>query len=361
VLLTDREAEHLPGCNLSIRRRALEAIGGFDPAFRTAGDDVDVCWRLRERGGSLGFHASALVWPHRRGTLRAYWRQQRGYGRAEGLLEAKWPEKYNAFGRLAWGGRVYAAPRLGRYRIYHGVWGTAPFQSLYGPGRPSLSAFALMPEWLLASAALAGLALLGLSWPPLLLAGPLAAALAAASCACARLRGRVESGLTPWRRRRLFEPRQRGPRRLALWAERGREPRERMLALEARLRETGGAVLRGGAFARFDLEVRAGVLGAARLLMAVEEHAGGQQLVRLRRWARPSGLALGLALGAGALAAGAVLAQAWVAAAVLGASAAAALWRIASECASAQAAAARAIDAWAEVSALLPLGGGDAR
>ncbi len=54
VLVTDREAEHIPGCNMAFRTAYLEAVGGFDPRFRTAGDDVDVCWRLhrlRQGGG----------------------------------------------------------------------------------------------------------------------------------------------------------------------------------------------------------------------------------------------------------------------------------------------------------------------
>ena len=50
VLLTDTEAEHIPGCNMAFLRSALEAVGGFDVQFRVAGDDVDICWRLQERG-----------------------------------------------------------------------------------------------------------------------------------------------------------------------------------------------------------------------------------------------------------------------------------------------------------------------
>src|SRR6266545_4309085 len=91
VLLSDSEAEHIPGCNAAFRKDSLEAIGGFDPRFRVAGDDVDVCWRLQERGWTLGFSPSAVVWHHRRNSVRAYWRQQRGYGEAEALLERKWP------------------------------------------------------------------------------------------------------------------------------------------------------------------------------------------------------------------------------------------------------------------------------
>src|SRR5262249_32970883 len=46
VLLSDDVAEHVPGCNLAFRKSALEAVGGFDPQFRVAGDDVDICWRI---------------------------------------------------------------------------------------------------------------------------------------------------------------------------------------------------------------------------------------------------------------------------------------------------------------------------
>src|SRR5207344_3247708 len=107
VLVSDTEAEHIPGCNMAFRRAALEAVGGFDPNFRIAGDDVDVCWRLQERGWTLGFSPAAMVWHHRRNSVRTYWKQQRGYGKAEALLERKWPQKYNSVGHLSWGGRIY--------------------------------------------------------------------------------------------------------------------------------------------------------------------------------------------------------------------------------------------------------------
>ncbi len=81
VLLSDREAEHIPGCNMAFRKWALQAIGGFDPQFRTAGDDVDVCWRLLEKGWTIGFNAAAMVWHHRRDSVITYWKQQVGYGR----------------------------------------------------------------------------------------------------------------------------------------------------------------------------------------------------------------------------------------------------------------------------------------
>ncbi len=37
VLVSDTEAEHIPGCNFSIRKDVLEELGGFDPQFRATG------------------------------------------------------------------------------------------------------------------------------------------------------------------------------------------------------------------------------------------------------------------------------------------------------------------------------------
>ncbi|MFM8230380.1 MAG: glycosyltransferase family 2 protein, partial [Chthoniobacterales bacterium] len=47
VLLTDVVAEHIPGCNMAFHRWAFDSVGGFDPDYRKAGDDVDFCWRLQ--------------------------------------------------------------------------------------------------------------------------------------------------------------------------------------------------------------------------------------------------------------------------------------------------------------------------
>src|SRR5438445_808152 len=152
VLVTDREAEHIPGCNMAFRTAFLEAVGGFDSRFRSAGDDVDVCWRLQDRGWTLGFHPAAVVWHHRRNSVRTYWRQQIGYGRAEAMLERKWPEKYNDVGHVTWTGRLYGKGQvqLGwRSRIYHGVWGSAPYQLLYRATPNGLWSLLAMPEWYL--------------------------------------------------------------------------------------------------------------------------------------------------------------------------------------------------------------------
>ncbi len=331
VLLTDRTAEHLPGCNMAFRRSCLEAIGGFDGTFRIAGDDVDLCWRLEARGWKLGFHPGAMVWHHRRGTVRTYWRQQMNYGRAEAMLERKWPEKYNVVGHLTWNGRLYGKGfrhffRFSQRRIYHGSWGSALFQSVYSVVPGTLANILMLPEWYLFIAVFVLVLPLGILYEPLRFALALLAMVvippAAQACLsgyqahfrdahrqafrrqrlaamtawlhfiqpAARLAGRLRQGLTPWR--------QRGPKRLVipwtktiqLWSQKKwRGPEDRLKALDLAMREIGAVVVHGGDFDTWDLEARGGLLGCARAQMVIEEHGEKvkgevRQLVRLRVW-----------------------------------------------------------------------------
>jgi O-antigen biosynthesis protein len=146
VLLDDRIAEHVPGCNMAFRRDALVAIGGFNPVFLRAGDDVDVCWRLQARGWKIGFASAALVWHHHRASIQAYWRQQVGYGEGETWLMAHHPDKF-LDGRMLWRGRIYSPlpfiRSLSGTRVNAGVWGTAPFPSVY---RTDVHPFAFLPH-----------------------------------------------------------------------------------------------------------------------------------------------------------------------------------------------------------------------
>jgi glycosyltransferase involved in cell wall biosynthesis len=72
-------------CNLGVRREVIDAIGGFQPAFRS-GSDVDFAWRAQEAGFLLEFSPGAVV--HRRVPDRpfAWWRRNLRYGRYEPLL-----------------------------------------------------------------------------------------------------------------------------------------------------------------------------------------------------------------------------------------------------------------------------------
>lgn len=135
VMLDDVEAEHLPGCNLAVRKSAFMEIGGFDPVFHTAGDDVDFCWRLRDAGHRLAFVPGAFVWHRRRPSIRAFLKQQIGYGRAERILLGKHPHRFSANGGAIWHGFVYGGGPLRAGSgsvIYHGLMGTAGYQAVVG-------------------------------------------------------------------------------------------------------------------------------------------------------------------------------------------------------------------------------------
>ena len=332
VLLSDVVAEHIPGCNMAFRKSCLQAIGGFDPQFRVAGDDVDVCWRLQKQGWTIGFSPAAVVWHHRRNSVRTYLRQQCGYGKAEALLERKWPEKYNAAGHLTWSGRVYnnGVSYLGwrATRIYHGTWGMAPFQSLYERAPNWIQALPMMPEWFLIILALGVLEILALFWKPLHWTAPfliLAVAAPLINCAyiaakvrfhpppasrlgglklrllvaalhwlqpLARLRGRIRHGLTIWRRRVITGYAFPRPWTADIWSRRSLGSEERLGFLEKVLRSIAPGLQRGGEFDCWDLRVVSGAFGSAWLTMAVEYHGDGRQLVRIRSGNRCSAVVL---------------------------------------------------------------------
>ena len=132
VMLDDSAAEHLPGCHLAVRKAAFAEVSGFDAIFKTAGDDVDFCWRLRDAGHSLGFCGASFVWHHRRATPWRYLKQQMGYGQAEALLFKKHPQRFSE-GGIRWQGCVYHGDPLAFQTgdfIYSGPTGEAPYQAL---------------------------------------------------------------------------------------------------------------------------------------------------------------------------------------------------------------------------------------
>lgn len=363
VLVSDTLAEHIPGCNMSFRRDVLLEIGGFDPIYRAAGDDVDLCWRVLEKGHQIGFHPSAFVWHHRRNSMRMYWKQQIGYGKAEALLEQKWPEKYNSFGHLSWAGRIYGNGltepiRLGADKVYHGTWGTALFQSVYQRSESFWTALPLMPEWYLLVGMSGFFGVLGFFWSPLLWMWPicllasgillfqagwsgyqaaygqkqdpefrkfkfwLLTSLLHLIQPMARLKGRIKHGLVPWRQRGVrvqqLAELSLSHQILPLWSEDWYTAEDWLIRLEQQILSKGARVKRGGNFDKWDLQVKTGLFSSARGLLTIEEHGAGKQYLKLRAWPvySLSGLLL-LALLV-TLLAGATLDAAWIAALPIG-------------------------------------------
>ncbi len=177
VLLTDTVAEHIPGCNMAFYRSAFESVGGFDVEYHKAGDDVDFCWRLQQAGYVIGFSPTALVWHYRRFTLRAFLKQQEGYGEAESLLRFKHLMFFGPTGTAKWRGQIYGTPRfswfLNRPIIYHGVFGDGFFQSMYPTPQSDIAAYLSSIEWFSLAVFLLGLGVFlpGLRIVPYLMIG----------------------------------------------------------------------------------------------------------------------------------------------------------------------------------------------
>ena len=214
VMLDDRIAEHVPGCNMAFRRDALLAVDGFNPVYVRAGDDVDICWRLQAKKLDIGFAPSALVWHHRRASVRSYWRQQVGYGEGEAWLDAHHPEKFLG-GRMVWRGHIYSPlPFLStaaERRVNTGVWGTAAFPSIYSTQARQWRYLPHSPAWIAASLVLLLIGVFGplagmdAAWLPLI-AGVFGGATTLARCALCGWRSNLD-GLPAIGRRSMRQSR----------------------------------------------------------------------------------------------------------------------------------------------------------
>ncbi|MBM3571609.1 MAG: glycosyltransferase, partial [Alphaproteobacteria bacterium] len=350
VLLSDDEAEHIAGCNMAFRKEALAAVGWFDPLYRAAGDDVDMCWRLQNAGYKIGFSPAAVVWHYRRNTVEAYLGQQRGYGKAEALVYNKHPTRFNLFGQARWLGRIYgdlsASFLLSRRPlIYSGVFGRGMFQTLYEPPS-SLAAFLpLTLEWnvvagllLVNAIAWGGWAWLGAA--PLLITWTLCAASAWRAPVDERFSGwRARAMIAllcflgplvrswermKWRARTLNEPdtthleeTEQRPRiawaeravYLSYWTEKGHEKEALLTDVIDYLTPRKYFVITDQGWDDWDLKIARGLWARGLIKIGAENHGGDKRLLRVRCQLRLSRLSTFLlrlyaVLGLGAFALG---------------------------------------------------------
>jgi GT2 family glycosyltransferase len=328
VLESDQVAEHIPGCNMAYRKQSLLAVAGFDPQYRKAGDDVDVCWRLQQQGQWITFAPSAFVWHHRRQTPRTYLRQQMGYGEAEALLRFKHPDKYNGRGDGKWRGVLYGPAaqglRLAAPIIYRGVFGTGLFQCLYQPAPAHWAMWPSTLEWHLA-AALLGLTSIFWSEAGVFALGMLALSMLVATLVAAQARlshehdGYLSRVLIAalayaqplarsWQRYRTRLVAYRPPRadpdhlegcagrlpisglqELAYWGENGPERTELLGVAMAYLNERGWGKTVDSGWSDWDVEVYCHPWTVVQVSTAQEDHGSGKYLIRVRHRMRASG------------------------------------------------------------------------
>ncbi len=340
VMLTDRLAEHIPGCNMAFYKWALEEVGGFDPLFRRAGDDVDICWRLQQHGYKLGFSHAGFVWHYRRSNVTAYLKQQRGYGEAEAMLVRKHPEYFNAIGGSLWQGRIYTSAKLDvSFRppiIYHGPFGGALFQSIYS--RPPSSMLLMLTSFEYHVLITLPLLVMGTVARSFLTLGVASLLASLGLCVMAGVQAPIpRNKRKPWSRPLVallffLQPVVRG---MARYQERLRlgqaslASRETLDTLELKQRQsrfdevtywsTNGrdrfafiaAVVRAldamswenrtdAGWSDYDVEVRGGRWCHLQLITAGEDHGGGRQLIRCKLrpvWSLPAKVAFCAAAG----------------------------------------------------------------
>jgi glycosyltransferase involved in cell wall biosynthesis len=348
VLISDEVAEHIAGCNMAFRREVLLELGGFDPIYRAAGDDVDICWRFQDAGYTIGFSAAAVVWHFRRNTVAAYCAQQRGYGKAEALVYSKHPFRFNLFGQAKWLGRIYGDLSTSlllsrRPVIYSGVFGRGLFQTLYEPPS-SLTAFLpLSFEWSAAALPLALGGAIGGGWfwllvVPLLVTwvmcingarkapieerftgfkaralvalliylGPLLRGWERIKWRLKEMRTQKHVGLAGTEQRASVCWRQRAFD-LAYWSEAGAEKEALICGLMSFLVPQKYFVVPDTGWSNWDLTIARGLCSHALVLVCTENHGGAKRLLRVRCAMRLSSIALFLLRACGALTAGALI------------------------------------------------------
>jgi len=348
VLISDEIAEHIAGCNMAFRREVLTQLGGFDPVYRAAGDDVDICWRLQDAGYTIGFSPAAVVWHFRRNTVAAYCAQQRGYGKAEALVYSKHPFRFNLFGQAKWLGRIYGDLSTSlllsrRPVIYSGTFGRGLFQTLYEPPS-SLTAFLpLSFEWSAIALPLGLGGVIGGGWL-LLLTVPLvvtwvmcingarkapiderfrgvkARALVALLIYLGpllrgweRLKWRVKEmrtqehiGLIETEQRARIDWRARALH-LAYWSDAGVEKEALIGGLMNFLVPQKYFVVPDTGWSNWDLKIARGLCSRALVLVCAENHGGSKRLLRVRCAMRFSRIALFLLRSCAALTAVALI------------------------------------------------------
>jgi cellulose synthase/poly-beta-1,6-N-acetylglucosamine synthase-like glycosyltransferase len=354
ILLDDETAEHIPGCNMAFRKQALEEIGGFDPTYAAAGDDVDICWRLQDHGWTVGYSPAAMVWHHRRKTVRSYLRQQMGYGRAEAMLFRKHPGKFNALGTAKWAGRIYGGIRAGlalsRGCIYYGPFGSGLFQRVYHSPHSWLADFPLSLEWNVLTALLL---LGGFLSPSFLIAGLLSGLTTLWTVVQQAVNTPVPVSQRRWLgrllvaalhylqpiargwarvRRLLWEQAQpqrttawhrvvreamrwpwRRQRTLAYWTENGLQKEALLYPLWQRLRAAGYPAMTDTGWQAWDLSIDEQPWSRIPIAVVVENHGGPKRLARLRVSWRFTPLAKGVLWAcAGLVGLGLLEAQPWL-------------------------------------------------
>ncbi|GAM11454.1 putative mycofactocin biosynthesis glycosyltransferase MftF [Geobacter sp. OR-1] len=83
---------YLPSCNLLVRRGLFNAVGGFRDEMHV-GEDVDLTWRLRDQGWTIGYLPAGRIYHEHRSSVRSFMSRRFDYGTSEGTLQRLHPQR----------------------------------------------------------------------------------------------------------------------------------------------------------------------------------------------------------------------------------------------------------------------------
>ena len=84
---------YLPSCNFAVKAGAFHDVGGYQTGWRV-GEDVDLSWRLHEKGYALFYWPEAAVQHEYRVSWVAFLGRKRDYARSEGSLVSRYPGRF---------------------------------------------------------------------------------------------------------------------------------------------------------------------------------------------------------------------------------------------------------------------------
>ena len=115
LVVVGSHVAYVPSACLVVRRSAFGE--GFDESLRT-GEDVDLVWRLAERGWLVRYDATTVVAHRARATWPRWWSQRVGYGASTAELAKRHggrmaPLRVDAWTLAAWSSVLWGRPAIG--------------------------------------------------------------------------------------------------------------------------------------------------------------------------------------------------------------------------------------------------------
>ena len=103
------------GCNIALRRKAVEEVGSFDEGIHLGFDEIELIERICKAGYKILIDPNVIVWHKHRSTLKELLKQHFRYGRGSGFLlkRKKMKDMFSTWSFLSLIGAIIWTPMIG--------------------------------------------------------------------------------------------------------------------------------------------------------------------------------------------------------------------------------------------------------